>query len=121
MTVVGTAGLDRTAAEAALAVPGVAELQPSLRQTLAGVATLVPRILGSSAVSPELGVHAEHDSAAASWHVEVRCVLHEDRRALDTARDVREQVRSAVVAHLEREGAPAPVTVTVNVTRVIGA
>lgn len=33
-----TTSLERTAAEAALAVPGVARLQPSLSQSLAGAA-----------------------------------------------------------------------------------
>ncbi|MFJ1996997.1 Asp23/Gls24 family envelope stress response protein [Streptomyces asiaticus] len=117
MTAVRTTSVERIAARAALAVPGVSELQPSLRQALAEAATRVRRTLGSVAPSPETGIQAERAPRTGAWHVEVRCVLDEDRRALDTARDVREGVRSAVDAYATRHGIPGPVTVVVTVTR----
>ena len=121
MTAVDTAGVHRTAAGAALAIPGVVELHPTLRQSLAGAATRIQQALGSPAAPLETplgtGIRAEHTPTGA-WHVEVRCVLDEDRRVLDTARDVREHVRSAVGAHLARQGTPGPVTVVVTVTRL---
>jgi hypothetical protein len=120
VTAVNPTGVGRTAAEAALAVPGVAELQLSLREALAGAATRVQRTLGFPALPPERGIRAERTPRTGAWHVEVRCVLHEDRRALDTARDVHEQVRSAVDTHLTHQGIPAAVTVTVTVTRITG-
>ncbi|BBJ42206.1 hypothetical protein SSPO_049240 [Streptomyces antimycoticus] len=120
MTAVHTAGVERTTARAALGVPGVAELHPSLRQSLAEAATRVRRTLGSVAPSLEAGIHAERAPRTGAWHVEARCVLDEDRRALDTARDVRESVRSAVDAYATRHGIPGPVTVVVTVTRTTG-
>ncbi|MFD3538589.1 hypothetical protein ACFWUQ_03705 [Streptomyces sp. NPDC058662] len=53
------------------------------------------------------------------WHVEVRCVLRSDRRLVDAARQVREDVRAAVTACLARHGTAAPVTVLVTVTRTV--
>jgi hypothetical protein len=47
-------------------------------------------------------------------------VLDGGRRALDTARDVRERVGSAVDAHLAGLGASEPVSVAVDVTRIDG-
>ncbi|MFE2638534.1 hypothetical protein ACFXKF_27935 [Streptomyces scopuliridis] len=120
MTAGNTTRIERTAARAALAVPGVAELRPSLRQALAGAATRVREAIGSPALSPEAGIHVEHTPGTGAWHVEVRCVLTDDRRALDTARDVRDNVRSAVGSHVTRYGIPEPVTIVVTVTRITG-
>jgi hypothetical protein len=120
VTAADPTGIGRTAAEAALQVPGVAELQLNLRDALAGAATRVQRTLGSPALPPERGVRAERTPRDGAWHVEVRCVLHAGRRPLDTARDVHERVRSAVDAQLTSGGTPGPVTVTVTVTRVTG-
>jgi hypothetical protein len=53
------------------------------------------------------------------WHIEVRCVLAEGPRALDTARNVHHQVRAAVISHLAAQGAPEAATVTVTVTRIV--
>ncbi|MFE4535286.1 hypothetical protein ACFRKB_09415 [Streptomyces scopuliridis] len=120
MTTGNTTRIARTAARAALAVPGVAELQPSLRQALAGAATRVREAIGSPALSTEAGIHVEHTPGTRAWHVEVRCVLTDDRRALDTARDVRDSVRSAVGSQVTRDGVPEPVIVVVTVTRITG-
>jgi hypothetical protein len=114
MSTVDATGVQQTAARAALAVPGVAELQPSLGQSLAGAATRVRQALGSPAPSPQAGIHAERIPRTGAWHIEVRCVLHGDRRALDIARDVHDQVRAAVSSHVIQNGIPGPVTVTVT-------
>ncbi|WP_308011872.1 hypothetical protein [Actinacidiphila acidipaludis] len=111
------------AARAALAVPGVAELQPGLGQRLAGAATWVRRAVGApspSSPSSQGGVRADRVPGSAGWRLDVRCVLDRDRRALDVARDVRDQVRAAVVSHVSGDGSPEPVEVVVTVTRIIG-
>jgi hypothetical protein len=120
VTTADTAGVERTAARAALAVHGVAELQPSLGRSLANAATRARRALGSDVPAPEAGIHAEHTPRTGAWHVEVRCVVNEDRRALDTARDVRDGVRSAVSSQVNHHSIADLVTVTVTVTRITG-
>ncbi|MFD7288800.1 hypothetical protein [Streptomyces sp. NPDC059863] len=120
MTTENAAWIERTAARAALSVPGVAELQPSLRQALAGAATRVREAIGSPALSPEAGIHVEHTLGTGAWHIEVRCVLMDDRRALDAASEVRDKVRSAVGSHLSSHGLPGSVTIGVTVTRITG-
>ncbi|WP_406444182.1 hypothetical protein OHB14_35135 [Streptomyces sp. NBC_01613] len=120
MTATDTTGVERTAARAALAVPGVAELQPTLRQSLAGAATRVQQALGSLAPLPEAGIRAERGARTGAWHVEVRCVCNENRRALDTARDIHDNVRAAVESHVTRHGVPGLVTIVVTVTRITG-
>jgi hypothetical protein len=115
MTIVNAVDIHQTAARTALAVPGVVGLQPSLGYRLASAAhTRQPPVL-----PPEAGIRAERTPEAPGWHVEVRCILHEDRRALDTAREVRQRVRSAVTAHLSRNGQPEPVTILVTVTQTL--
>ena len=116
MTPRGTAGIERAAAGAALAVPGVAGLQPGLRHSLAVAATRVRRAAGSTTPYPEAGIRAERTPRTGTWAVEVRCVVNEDRRALDTARDVQERVRSTVESLVPHSGIPEPVTVVVIVT-----
>ncbi|WP_407555485.1 hypothetical protein QOM21_37060 [Streptomyces sp. Pv4-95] len=118
MTIVDTAGIEQTAARAALTVPGVEELQPSLRDSLAGAASYIRRTFGSIAPSPEAGIHISHTPEPDAWHLEVRCVLNEHRRPLDTARDVREGVQAAVSSHLASRGRTASVTIVVTVTRI---
>ncbi|MEU8825260.1 hypothetical protein [Streptomyces sp. NPDC048636] len=118
MTSLGTPGIERAAAEAALSVPGVAGLQPSLRHTLAVAGARVRRAVGSTTPSPEAGVRAERRPRTGAWTVEVRCVVTGDRRALDTARAVQERVGSRVGSLVPRSGTPEPVTVVVIVTRV---
>jgi hypothetical protein len=117
VTAPDTAEVPRIAAEAALAVPGVRGLHPSLRWSLAGAAHRVPG-LGPGSPPPETGVRARHDRATGAWHLQVRCVLDDGRRALDTALDVRESVRSAVGCHLAGGSAPGDVVVGVDVTRI---
>lgn len=109
-----------TAGRAALAVPGVAELQPSLGQSLAEAAVRVRQALGSAVRTSQAGVRADRTPRTGGWHVEVRCVLREDRRTVDVARDVHDHVRAAVLSHVTRRGAPGPVTVEVTVTRITG-
>ncbi|MGW6241507.1 hypothetical protein ACWGBX_32250 [Streptomyces sp. NPDC055037] len=121
MTTGDTTRVERIAAQAALAVPGVAELQPTLRQALAGAASRAWETIGSPALPREAGIHVEHTAGGGAWHVEVRCVLTDHRRAADIARDVRDHVRSAVsshVTHVARHGIPEPVTIVVTVTRI---
>ncbi|MGW3014089.1 hypothetical protein ACWC9R_35445 [Streptomyces sp. NPDC001219] len=120
MITVDTAGVEQTAARAALAVPGVQELQPSLRHSLADAATHLRRTFGSRTPPPEAGVHAGHTPGTDTWHLEVRCVVNAQRRALDIARDVRESVQAAVSSELNARGGPASVTIVVTVTRISG-
>lgn len=112
------AEIERTAARAALDVAGVAGLQPGLRRRLANAAARARRTLGSPVPSAPAGVHAERAPEDGGWHIDVRCVLTEERRALDAARDIRDRVRSAVGAQLARQGAPETVSVTVTVAGI---
>lgn len=107
----------QTAARAALAVRGVVGLQPTLGRRLAGAAVRIQQTVGISAQPPEAGIRAERRPPASGWHVEVRCIVSEERRALDTAQDVRAQVRSAVAAHLARHSSPESVTILVTITQ----
>ncbi|MEU2157636.1 hypothetical protein ABZ532_21945 [Streptomyces sp. NPDC019396] len=116
MTLFAAGDLHRTAARAALAVRGVAGLAPGFSHRLAHAAARAQQCMGIAVWPPEAGIRAEHAPHAGGWHLEVRCILDEDRRALDTARDVRRQVRSAVTAHLVRSGSPEAVTVLVTIT-----
>lgn len=118
MTPAPEVGLCQAAARAALTIPGVAALQPDLGQRLAGAASRARQATGFPALPPRAGIRAEHAPDAPGWRVEVRCVLHEDRRVVDTARQVREQVRAAVRAHLTAHGTSEPVTVVVTVTHL---
>ncbi|SOE07273.1 hypothetical protein [Streptomyces sp. Ag109_G2-15] len=115
MTAVGTTTLLGVAAEAALAVPGVAGLQPRLAHRLAAAAAPTRALTTPRFTSPEAGIRVDRAPDGSGWHIEVRCVLAEGRRALDTARNVHDRVRTAVISHLP---APEPVTVTVTVTRI---
>ncbi|MFJ3230824.1 hypothetical protein [Streptomyces sp. NPDC086787] len=105
------------AAEAALAVPGVAALQPRLAQLLAAVATSSRTDTAPHGTSPEAGVRADRPPDGSGWRIEVRCVLAEGR-ALDIARDVHDQVGAAVISHLAALDALERVTVAVTVTRI---
>ncbi|MFI5672877.1 hypothetical protein [Streptomyces sp. NPDC051704] len=114
----GTATLLSVAAEAALTVPGVAGLQPRLAQRLAAAAAPTSPLTTPHHTPPEAGIRADRAPDGSGWHLEVRCVLAESHRALDTARNVHDRVRSAVISHLSTHGAAEPVTVTVTVTRI---
>lgn len=113
-----TTGLEQAAAETALAVPGVARLHPSLGQSLAGVVARAGHAVGSRPAESPVGIRVEHTRGGDGYHVDVRCVLSGERRALDTARDVREAVRSVILAHASRHGQAGPVTVGVTITRI---
>lgn len=114
MTGVGTTALPGVAAEAALAVPGVAALQPRLARRLAAAAAPTR----ADTTPPEAGVRADRAPDGSGWHIEVRCVLTEGRRALDIARNVHDRVTAALVTHLATHGAAEPVTVAVTVTGI---
>jgi hypothetical protein len=119
MTAFRTTALTEVAAEAALAVPGVAALQPRLARRLAAAAA--PTRTGASphrAPPPEAAVRADRAPDGSGWHIEVRCVLTEDRRALDIAQDVHDRVAFAAASHLAALGAAERVTVEVTVTRI---
>jgi hypothetical protein len=114
MTATGTTALLGVAAEAALAVPGVAALQPRLARRLAAAAAPTR----ADTTPPEAGIRADRAPDGSGWHIEVRCVLTEGRRALDIARNVHDRVTAALVTHLATHGAAEPVTVAVTVTRI---
>lgn len=67
---------------------------------------------------PEAGIRADRAPDGSGWRIEVRCVLAEGHRALDTARNVHDRVRTAVTSHLATHGVVEPVTVSVTVTRI---
>ncbi|MER5972962.1 hypothetical protein ABT112_25060 [Streptomyces sp. NPDC002055] len=113
-------GLDQVAARAALAVPGVIGLQPSLKHRLATAAQRLQPSADQLAQPAEAGIRARPDLHGSGWHLEVRCVLHESRRALDTAREVHRHVRTAVTTHLVRQHLPGPVTVQVTIVQTLG-
>ncbi|MFE9480831.1 hypothetical protein ACFYNM_19795 [Streptomyces spororaveus] len=109
--------IQQAVAAAALAAPGVAALQPALadRLALAASRAITARTTSHHEAS---GIRCEHTSEG-GWHVEVRCILHADRRVVDIARQVRADVRTAVTACLTQHGTPKPVTVLVTVTRTV--
>ncbi|MFF4302407.1 hypothetical protein [Streptomyces sp. NPDC001601] len=114
MTATGTTALLGVAAEAALAVPGVAALQPRLARRLAAAAAPAR----ADPTPPEAGIRADRAPDGSGWHIEVRCVLTEGRRALDIARHVHDRVTAALVTHLATHAAAEPVTVAVTVTGI---
>ncbi|MEU6084354.1 hypothetical protein [Streptomyces sp. NPDC047108] len=108
--------LHRAAARAALSAPGVRDLQPGLRHQLAA-AVRGGHGTHSPTAPPEAGIRTVHTHDPPGWHVEVRCIVDESRRVLDTARDVRERVRAAVTDHLAGRDEPGRVDVLVSITR----
>jgi len=118
MTVTGTPALLGAAAEAALAVPGVAGLQPRLAHRLAAAAAPTGANTTPHRTPPEAGVRADRAPDGSGWHIEVRCVMTEGRRALDIARNVHDRVAATVMAHLAAHGVAEPVTVAVTVTGI---
>jgi hypothetical protein len=119
MTVDRTTTLLGTAAEAALAVPGVAALQPRRSpRTAAAVAST-----GTDATpkgTRESGIRADRSPDGPGWRIEVRCILSfEGRRALEIAQNVHDRVRAAVISRLAALDAVERVTVEVTVTGVV--
>ncbi|WP_328923433.1 hypothetical protein OG429_01445 [Streptomyces sp. NBC_00190] len=112
--------IQRAAARAALHAPGVAALQPALADRLALAASPVHRAVAADTTPHReaAGIRCECTPDGA-WHVEVRCIVHADRRVVDVARQVRDDVRTAVTAYLAQHGTAAPVTVLVTVTRTV--
>jgi hypothetical protein len=119
MTLTVAVEICQVAAQAALAVRGVAALQPDLGQRLASAASRTWHAAGIPAPPARAGIRVERAPDAPGWRLEVRCVLHKDRRVVDAARQVREQVQAAAVAHLTAHGTSEPVTVLVTVTRLV--
>ncbi|MEV7980618.1 hypothetical protein [Streptomyces sp. NPDC086519] len=118
MTVIRTPTLlGAAAAEAALAVPGVAGLQPRLSHRLAAAAAPT-RADAVPHRTPEAGIRADRAPDGSGWHIEVRCVLSEGRRALDVAQNVHDRVGAAVISHLAAPDAVERVTVEVIVTGI---
>ncbi|GHA68184.1 MULTISPECIES: hypothetical protein [Streptomyces] len=118
MTVIRTTTLLGVAAEAALAVPGVTGLHPRLSHRLAAAAAPTPTDGTPSHTSPEAGIRADRAPDGSGWHIEVRCVLAEGRRALDVAQNIHDRVGTAVICHLAALDAADRVTVEVTVTRI---
>ncbi|MFE3165766.1 hypothetical protein [Streptomyces sp. NPDC059224] len=114
MTATGPTALLGVAAEAALAVPGVAALQPRLAWRLAAAAAPTR----ADTTPPEAGIRADRAPDGSGWHIEVRCVLAEGRRALDIARNVHDRVTAALITHLAAHRLAEPVTVAVTVTEI---
>lgn len=110
----------RAAADAALSAPGVAGLHPRLTHRLAQATSRAWPDTAEWLSPSETGVRADRAADGSGWRVEVRCLVSEDHRPLDVARDVRSRVRSAVLAHLTAHGRTEPLTVTVTVTRIVG-
>ncbi|PWI04779.1 hypothetical protein DIZ27_43210 [Streptomyces sp. NWU339] len=118
MTAIRTSALLGVAAEAALAVPGVAGLQPRLAHRLAAATAPTRTDTAPHRTSPEAGIRADRAPDGSGWHIEVRCVLAEGRRALDIARNVHDRVGAAVLSYLAALGVAERVTVKVTVTRI---
>ncbi|MFE2465009.1 Asp23/Gls24 family envelope stress response protein [Streptomyces mirabilis] len=118
MTATGTPTFLGVVAEAALAVPGVAGLQPRLAHCLAAAAAPTRTDTAPHRMPPEAGVRADRAPDGSGWRIEVRCVLAEGYRALDTAQNVHDRVRTAFSSHLATHGAAEPVTVAITVTRI---
>ncbi|MEV6112523.1 hypothetical protein AB0L59_08320 [Streptomyces sp. NPDC052109] len=118
MTAIHPATLFGIAAEAALAVPGVAGLHPRLSHRLAAAAAPTRTGAAQHRTSPEAGIRAGRAPDGSGWHIEVRCVLAEGRRALDVARNVHDRVGAAVISHFAALDAVERVTVEVTVTGI---
>ncbi|WP_030344199.1 hypothetical protein [Streptomyces sp. NRRL S-1022] len=120
MTAIRQATLVGIAAEAALAVPGVAGLHPRLSRRLAAAAAPTRTDATWLRTSPEAGIRAGRAPDGSGWRIEVRCVLAEGRRSLDVAQNVHDRVAAAVVSHLAALDAVQPVAVEVTVIRIAG-
>ncbi|AZM93905.1 hypothetical protein [Streptomyces sp. W1SF4] len=120
MTTSHRENIHRAAARAALDAPGIAALQPTLADRLALAAFPAHRAkaAGATPYHEAAGIRCE-PTADGGWNVEVRCILHADRRVVDVARQLREDVRTAVATYLARHGSAAPVTVMVTVTSTV--
>ncbi|MEU0969915.1 hypothetical protein ABZ357_32575 [Streptomyces sp. NPDC005917] len=118
MTTFRTTTLLGVAAEAALSVPDVAALQPRLARLLAEAAAPTRTDTTPHRAPPEAGIRADRAPDGSGWHIEVRCVLTEGRRAMDIAQNVHDRVASASVSYLAALGDAERVTVEVTVTRI---
>jgi uncharacterized alkaline shock family protein YloU len=106
------------AAEAALEVPGVVDLQPRLAHRLAAAATRTRTDTTPHRTLSESGIRANRAPDGSGWHIEVRCVLAEDQRVLDIARNVHDRVEAAALSYLAALGVAERVHVEVTVTRI---
>lgn len=96
----------------------MAGLQPRLAHRLAAAAAPTRADTTPHRASPEAGIRADRAPDGCGWHIEVRCVLAEGRRALDIARNVHDQVGAALISHFAALGVAEPVTVAVTVTGI---
>ncbi|MFD8411093.1 hypothetical protein ACFV2Q_04925 [Streptomyces sp. NPDC059650] len=112
----------RTAARAALGVPGVIALQPALAERLALAASRVHEAAAPATRGAHEGAGVRCELApTGEWHLEVRCIVDGHHRVVDVARQVRADVRAAVGACRTQPGAVPPLTirVVVSVTRTV--
>jgi hypothetical protein len=113
-------GIREAASRAALAVPGVDALQPGFADRLADTAARIRQAAGAPAPTGTAGgVRLQRATEPSGWQVEVRCAVHGDRRALDVARQVRQDVRAAVTTRMAQHGTPGSCTVRVTVVRTL--
>ncbi|MFB8393945.1 hypothetical protein [Streptomyces yangpuensis] len=122
MTTAEREAVQQAAARAALGVRGVVALQPALAERLALAASRVFEAVGSGAARAPVGAGVRCEIAPDGvWHLWVRCILDEDHRVVDVARQVRADVKAAVSTYLAQHDAAQPLTVrvVVSVTRTI--
>ncbi|MEU9237215.1 hypothetical protein [Streptomyces subrutilus] len=120
MTVTHRVHIQCAAAEAAAGVPGVAALQPALADRLALAAARVHQAVTSETAPcrEAAGIRCER-APDGGWQVEVRCIVHADRRVVDVAGQVRAEVHNAVAGYLAQHCTTDHVTVQVTVTRTM--
>ncbi|MEE1815830.1 hypothetical protein PUR59_12520 [Streptomyces sp. SP18ES09] len=100
--------LDRTVADAVLAVPGVACLRPGLRALLHAPGV---RPAGAGASDPDSAVRITRDSQGRVTAMHIRIVVRAERQAARTAQAVRAAAAGAAAA--------APEVVRVTVTGIV--
>ncbi|MFE2554154.1 hypothetical protein ACFXGI_37440 [Streptomyces sp. NPDC059355] len=112
--------IQQIAATAALAVPGVTALQSTLADRLAHAASLAYHsVTAGSEVHREASrIRCEH-MPGGGWRVEVRCILQADHRIVDIARQVRDEVGTAVISSPSQHGIVGPICILVTVIRTI--
>ncbi|MGW0565083.1 Asp23/Gls24 family envelope stress response protein [Streptomyces sp. NPDC003016] len=111
----GRTRLERAAAEAALAVPGVAFLRPGIADVLRGATGQRP---GGSG-----GVRARAAEGSGGWRIDVQLAVLRGHRAVDVTRAVRAAVEAAAAetaaGAAAAGGRPVRAAVTVTVTGIV--
>ncbi|GAA2945324.1 Asp23/Gls24 family envelope stress response protein [Streptomyces enissocaesilis] len=108
------ARLERAAAEAALAVPGVAFLRPGIADVLRGATGQRPGSCG--------GVRARAAEGSGGWRIDVQLAVLRGHRAVDVTRAVRAAVEAAAetaAGAAATGGRPVRAAVTVTVTAIV--